>query len=308
MSAVIDFTGAFISTLSLVILSYYVICNQISPGALLSTMSLMPALGDAVSNFVSERVFYQSGEQLFEEKFKDVERIYEAKICKPFFFKDLNIEMKMKQEESGKIIHQIEVKDVSVQYGQKKLVYPYYKFESGKNYAIIGTSGSGKSTLLKLIVGEIQTYDGDVIIDGEVKDKSKQLFDSIAYVGQQTFLLNDTLLNNITLGKDVSIEQVKDMLLNMSLTEFSLDDMIYENGKNLSGGQRQRIALARALIQDKPIIILDEATANLDKETTLFIEKYVLQLKKTVFMITHHLQEELHDYIEEVVEIKNTTR
>ena len=84
--------------------------------------------------------------------------------------------------------------------------------------------------------------------------------------------------------------------------------MIYENGKNLSGGQRQRIALARALIQDKPIIILDEATANLDKETTLFIEKYVLQLKKTVFMITHHLQEELHDYIEEVVEIKNTTR
>ena len=188
MSAVIDFTGAFISTLSLVILSYYVIRNQISPGALLSTMSLMPALGDAVSNFVSERVFYQSGEQLFEEKFKDVERIYEAEICKPFFFKDLNIEMKMKQEESG------------------------------KNYAIIGTSGSGKSTLLKLIVGEIQTYDGDVIIDGEVKDKSKQLFDSIAYVGQQTFLLNDTLLNNITLGKDVSIEQVKDMLLNMSLT------------------------------------------------------------------------------------------
>lgn len=89
MSAVIDFTGAFISTLSLVILSYYVICNQISPGALLSTMSLMPALGDAVSNFVSERVFYQSGEQLFEEKFKDVERIYEAKICKPFFLKIL---------------------------------------------------------------------------------------------------------------------------------------------------------------------------------------------------------------------------
>lgn len=147
-----------------------------------------------------------------------------------------------------------------------------------------------------------------MIIDGEVKDKSKQLFDTIAYVGQQTFLLNDTLLNNITLGKDVSIEQVNDMLLNMSLTEFSLDDMIYESGKNLSGGQRQRIALARALIQDKPIIILDEATANLDKETTLFIEKYVLQLKKTVFMITHHLQEELHDYIEEVVKIKNTTR
>lgn len=145
------------------------------------------------------------------------------------------------------------------------------------------------------------------MIDGEIKDKSKQLFDSISYVGQQTFLLNDTLLNNITLGKDIPIEQVKDMLLNMALTEFSLDDKIYENGKNLSGGQRQRIALARALIQDKQIIILDEATANLDKETTLFIERYVLQLKKTVFMITHHLQEELYEYIDEIVEIQNTT-
>lgn len=112
MSAVIDFTGALISTLSLVILSYYVICNQISAGTLLSTMSLMPALGDAVSNFVSEHVFYQSGKQLFEEKFKDVDRIYDVEICKPFFLKDLNAETKMKQDESSKIIHQIEVRDV----------------------------------------------------------------------------------------------------------------------------------------------------------------------------------------------------
>lgn len=305
MSSVIDFTGAFISTLSLIILSYYVIRHQISAGALLSTMSLMPALGDAVSNFVSEHVFYKSGKQLFEEKFKDVQIIYKPEICKPFFFKNLDSFIKSNQEVCDSIIHQIEVKDVCIQYGQKKLVYPYYKFENGKNYAIVGKSGSGKSTLLKLIVGEIQTYEGDVVIDGKVKDKSQHLFDSIAYVGQQTFLLNDTLLNNITLGKDIPIEQVKEMLSTMALTDFSLDDKIYENGKNLSGGQRQRIALARALIQEKPIIILDEASANLDKQTTLFIEEYVLKLNKTVLMITHHLHEELLEYIDEIIEVGN---
>lgn len=304
MSAVIDFSGAFISTLSLVVLSYYVIQNQMSAGALLSTISLMPALGDAVSNFISQRVFYHSGKQLFEEKFKDVKMTYEAAICKPFFFKDFNENIEMTSCKPVQSIQTIEVKDVCVNYHQKNIIYPYYRFERGKTYVIVGTSGSGKSTLLKLILGEVQAYEGDVIIDGRIKQKHENLFDCIAYVGQQTFLLNDTLLQNITLGKDVPLENVQQIVTRMAMTEFSLEDRIYENGKNLSGGQRQRIALARAIIQDKPIIILDEATANLDKETTLFIERYVLQLPKTVIMISHHLHDEVLPFIDEIVEIK----
>ncbi|MEG0361798.1 MAG: ABC transporter ATP-binding protein [Longicatena sp.] len=305
MSAVIDFMGSLTSTISLVLLSYLVIQKQVPAGSLLATISLMPALGTSTSEFISNKVFYKSGEKLFNQKFCDVETEFSKEFCKPFFYKS-NVSTQNKNIDKPiqkNTIKCIKTRKASVHYENQTLNFKNYVFEFPKKYAIIGESGSGKSTLLKLILGEIETYNGDILVNDIVKGKKDNLFDDIAYVNQNTFLLNDTLYNNITLGKDIEREKINAVLKRVSLSNFNLDYLIQENGKNISGGQRQRIALARAIALDKKIIFLDEATANLDRETADFIENSVLEMDCMVLMITHHLSDEIKQKLDELINI-----
>ncbi|GAA0122834.1 MAG: ATP-binding cassette domain-containing protein [Clostridium argentinense] len=176
-------------------------------------------------------------------------------------------------------------------------------FKSGKKYAIIGESGCGKSSLLKAITGEFDNYSGNIIINGKIKNLDTLMFYDIAYVSQNTYLFNDTIKNNIQMSLVLSDEAVFKLMKLVKLEDFDLNYMITENGKNLSGGQKQRIALARALARKRDIIIMDEATANLDYTTKNFIENLILDTNSMIIMVSHNLSDEIKQRLDEIINI-----
>lgn len=169
-----------------------------------------------------------------------------------------------------------------------------------KKYAIVGSSGSGKTTLIKLILGHLSRYEGELYVDNvDIKGYSGESIRSqLAYISQDVYLFNNTLRENITLDEQFSDYDFYQALEESVLTEFvnSLterqQESLGENGSLISGGQRQRIALARALIRQKPIIILDEGTSALDAQNAFEIESKLLNNEDlTVIMIAHHLND-----------------
>nr|WP_301953259.1 ATP-binding cassette domain-containing protein [Staphylococcus epidermidis] len=170
-----------------------------------------------------------------------------------------------------------------------------------KKIAIIGESGSGKSTVAKLIDNFYIDYEGDIKIDNiSVKDISKNsLRNIISFVTQKSFIFGATIKENLTIGIN---RKVSDTEINRACEIACADDFINElpqkintqlhnGGSNLSGGQLQRIAIARAILRDTPILILDEATSSLDatieKNILKNIEKFTES--KTIILITHKL-------------------
>lgn len=174
-----------------------------------------------------------------------------------------------------------------------------FRFRTGKHYAVIGKSGCGKSTLLSLLLGYYPNYSGSIRYDGvELRELTREyLGNTVAYVSQDTFLFQDTIQNNITLYHEeytpqeieAALEQAGLKELVDSLSE-GLSTMVEENGKNFSGGEKQRLSLARALLRKSRVLLLDEFTANLDKETAEKIEAQVMGLKDCLIItVTHRL-------------------
>lgn len=176
-----------------------------------------------------------------------------------------------------------------------------FEINRGNIIAIVGSSGSGKSTLLNLIERFYIPNKGSIELgDNDISDLGLHPYrDMFSYVCQDITLFNDTLRNNICYGtkRDVTDEEIFEACKIAHLEKFvdsqinGLDSIIYENGTNLSGGERQRIGIARAVLRDSKIILLDEATANLDAES----EKEVLQeikelsLGRTLIMVVHRM-------------------
>ena len=164
--------------------------------------------------------------------------------------------------------------------------------------AIIGTSGSGKSTLMKLLAGFWDFEKGKIKIGGiEVKDLSmNDLNTLISYVDQNTFLFDDTILENIRIGKkDATNDEVIEAAKRAGCHDFILtlpDGYDTIVGDRLSGGEKQRIAIARAILKNAPIIILDEATASTDIENEEKIQGALLEFTKgkTLIVITHKIK------------------
>ena len=154
--------------------------------------------------------------------------------------------------------------------------------KAGEIVALVGPSGAGKTTLANLVP---RFYDVDqrrVRIDGrDVRDlRLASLREKISIVAQDTFLFNDTVANNIGYGRpNATREQIQEAARNALAEEFILrmpegyDTMIGERGQKLSGGQRQRLAIARALLKNAPILILDEATSHLDTESERLVQR-----------------------------------
>lgn len=166
--------------------------------------------------------------------------------------------------------------------------------------ALVGKSGSGKSTLVKMMPRFYEVTEGDIIIDGHsINDiELKNLRSNISMVSQDVILFNDTIENNIAYAMpDKSREDVKRAAQQAHLTEFieklpkQYETLVGDKGVLLSGGQRQRIAIARALLKDAPILILDEATSSLDSESEYHIQEAINELRKnrTTFVIAHRL-------------------
>ena len=151
----------------------------------------------------------------------------------------------------------------------------------------MGQSGSGKSTLLDIITGLREPKAGEVFLKNYHFKNKEEYYNKIAYVDQFPYLLDDNLINNITLGTDKIDESMLKKALDYSLTsEFvknineNLNKSFGEDGKELSGGQKQRIAIARALYRDPDILILDEPTSALDEYTEQKIIENIINLKK----------------------------
>jgi len=170
----------------------------------------------------------------------------------------------------------------------------------GEVVAIVGTSGAGKTTLANLIPRFFDVTQGRIAIDGyDVRDlKINSLRAQIGIVTQETVLFNDTVYNNICYGSRwPSEQQVREAARHALAEDFILEmplgyqTMIGERGQRLSGGQRQRLAIARALLKNPPILILDEATSELDSESELLVQRALANLMagRTVVVIAHRL-------------------
>ena len=191
-----------------------------------------------------------------------------------------------------------------------------FRFRTGKHYAVIGKSGCGKSTLLSLLLGHYPNYSGSIRYDGvELRDLTREyLGNTVAYVSQDTFLFQDTIQNNITLYHEEYTPQEIEAVLEQaglkglvdSLPE-GLSAMVEENGKNFSGGEKQRFSLARALLRKSRVLLLDEFTANLDKETAEKIEEQVMGLKDCLIItVTHRLTPDMHSRYDGILDLTQT--
>lgn len=198
--------------------------------------------------------------------------------------------------------YDIHLENVDFSYdGEKKILDQIsLKIEEGAVHALVGESGSGKSTIAKLMAGFWDVDNGHITIGGaDMQDIPLETLSSlISYVSQDNFLFDISIKDNIRIGKDDASDQdiveicqkagCHDFIMNLSN---GYDTVAGEGGSHLSGGERQRISIARAMIKDAPIIILDEATSYIDPENEALIQGAISELveRKTLIIIAHRL-------------------
>ncbi len=198
--------------------------------------------------------------------------------------------------------HEVKFDDVHFAYKEQEVLHGVsLGLGEGTLTALVGESGSGKSTLAKLLVHYYDLNGGKISLGGQgITDMSiEALNDNISYVSQEQFLFNTTLYDNILIGKpDASREEVLAAADKAQCSEFlerlpkGIDTMAGDGGKQLSGGERQRISLARAILKNAPVIVLDEATAFIDPENEEKMNAAIGEIikGKTVLVIAHRLQ------------------
>lgn len=191
-------------------------------------------------------------------------------------------------------------------YDKNLLNNVHMSFKKGDIVGIKGESGTGKSTLVKLIP-KFRCVEGIYINDIPIeKIKNVEYLKNISYYSQNTPIISDTIYNNLNFGRKPVQKSVYENL--NFLSKFNnLDEMIIENGANLSGGDKQRIALSRYFVENAKIVILDEPTSSLDKETETEIMTAVLENNKDkiIFIISHN--NDIMNYCNYIVEVKNKT-
>jgi ATP-binding cassette, subfamily B, bacterial MsbA len=202
--------------------------------------------------------------------------------------------------------HTIELRNVGFSYGERKILDNVnLTIEKGRTIALVGASGAGKSTLVDLVPRFHDVTSGSILIDGiDVKEyKLDDLRRLMGVVSQEPVLFNDTIYNNITLGTGgASKEQVEEAACIANAHNFIVnkpqgyDTTVGDRGGKLSGGERQRVTIARAVLKNPPILILDEATSSLDTESERIVQDAINSLMKnrTCIVIAHRLSTVRH--------------
>lgn len=211
----------------------------------------------------------------------------------------------------------IAVKDLQFGYDLKQKIIQNiaFTFQKGNKYAIVGKSGCGKTTLINLLSGYYTKYDGKISYDGiDIRELNiEKLNELSSVIHQNVYMFDESIQNNICLHKKIKASALQKALDLSGVTMFlgdekTLDSNVGENGNNLSGGQRQRVAVARALAQEKPILILDEGTSAVDMQTAYDIENQLLNLSGlTLITITHSLNPELLENYDQIIYMKDGT-
>ena len=197
--------------------------------------------------------------------------------------------------------HEIEFSHVGFSYSKEKILHDIsFTAERGRMVALVGESGSGKTTIVNLLARFWDVQEGEVKLRGvNVKELPMEtLMSQISMVFQKVYLFEDTIYNNIAMGRpDASYEDVMeaarkgrcyDFIMNLP---YGFDTIVGEGGASLSGGEAQRISIARCILKDAPVILLDEATASVDADNEFYIQHAVSELcrDKTVLVIAHRL-------------------
>lgn len=216
------------------------------------------------------------------------------------------LELKSEDMKTGAVlpaeISRWDIQNVDFRYGNRELILRDVSLtlRRGEKIAIVGESGSGKTTLTKLMMRFYEPERGNILADGQNINTFSlaELRQNIAYVDQDTFLFSDTILNNLRLGNESATEiEIRQVCEISHAAEFierlplKYETPLDENGANLSGGQRQRLAIARALLRKPQLLILDEATSNLDTITESGIKNTIFRLDSnlTCIIIAHRL-------------------
>ena len=185
--------------------------------------------------------------------------------------------------------------NLSFSYKEKEIIKDLnFAIKKGERVGIVGESGSGKSTFLRLLAGLLSPTGGVVSVAGETG--AEGIIKKISMVMQDAMLMPLTIKENITLGKEVAASRIEEVMKATKLDkwidslECGIDTYLGDRANEVSGGQAQRIAIARAMLKDADIILLDEPTSSLDKETTTEVLEALDRLMegKTVVHVTHH--------------------
>ncbi|ELC8411724.1 peptidase domain-containing ABC transporter [Clostridium perfringens] len=196
----------------------------------------------------------------------------------------------------------IEFKNVDFRYGTRQLILKNINMtiNKGERIALVGESGSGKTTIAKLLLNFYQCENGEIIVnDYNLLDINVEVLrDKIAYISQETFLFNGTILENLMLGNPyLTYEEIIEACKKAQIHDFinslplRYNTLVEENGSNFSGGQKQRLSIARAILRKPEILIMDEATSNLDSITEKAIEKTIHEFSDGMItiIIAHRL-------------------
>ena len=267
-----------------------VINGEMTMGALITFNSLLAYFLDPVKNLIDLQPQMQT-----------------AVVAADRLGEILDLEAEKTEQESLKLspdtlAGDIEMQHLNFRYGTRKLVLEdiNLRIRKGQKVAFVGESGSGKTTLSKLLLHLYTAESGELLIDGNhINDiQIERLRERIAYIPQETFLFSGSILENLCLGldevnMDAVIEASKLAQAHEFINELPLryETRLEENGTNLSGGQRQRLAIARAMLKKPDILILDEATSNLDSITEKALEQTIQRYAEdmTTIFIAHRL-------------------
>ena len=267
-----------------------VIKGSLTIGSVFSAYLLAGTLGVSLQS-LGNRISMIRSVGAIEQKFKALSELDEiVSPAEDFLTEDIKMDIKLEQVglsiKGSPILHNINI-----------------TFEHGKKYLVLGCNGSGKSTMAKLLKNTYSGYEGSILLDSYdlASPEGAALSRLVSYSNETVSLLSDTVRNNILLYRDVSEDRLE-TAVRLADLRVPMNRKAGDGGRFLSSGERRKLELARALIDDPQVMILDEVVSTLDIETAYEIEKLVLSLEdRTVIMISNAFSGQLLDQYDQII-------